>query len=579
MRTRQFSNRELARILREMAALYEMDGVAFKPRAYEGAALALEAYKDDAQDLFAEGGEKALDAIQGIGKGIAAHLRDLFTTGHFREYERLRKKTPVNILELMAVEGIGPKTVRTLWRRLKIKNLDDLERALRAQTLRSIPGFGGRSEEKLLKAVGFVRESGTRRALSFALPEAEKLCAAVERLPETEKVVVAGSVRRWKETVGDLDLLAVSQNPEALLRKFVRLPAVGHVYGQGPAKANVRLRSGIDADLRVVPAASWGAALNYFTGSKAHNIALRKRALARGFKLSEYGLFKGRKQIAGETEEGLYAALGLPYIEPELREMQGEFDAAQAGKLPTLVGYGDLRGDLQVQTEWTDGAASIEEMADAAEEAGLEYIAVTDHTRSLAMARGLDEKRLAEQGREIDRLNERRRAAGKKLVILKGAEVNIGKDGTLDLSGDALVALDVVGAAVHSHFGLPQKAQTKRLIAAMEHPHVDLIFHPTGRLINAREPIALDMDAVIAAAKRTGTILEIDAYPDRLDLKDEHIRRCVAAGVPMSIDSDAHAPEHFRMLQFGIAQARRGWARRRDIVNTLALPEFRKLLG
>jgi DNA polymerase (family 10) len=343
------------------------------------------------------------------------------------------------------------------------------------------------------------------------------------------------------------------------------------VYGTGPTKTNLRLKSGFDVDIRIVPAESWGAALNYFTGSKPHNIALRTMAQKRGWKLSEYGLFEGTRMLAGKTEEEIYEQLGLPYIEPELREMTGELEAAKEGTLPKLIGYGDLRGDLQVQTNWSDGSATIEKMADAAEAAGLEYIAITDHTRSLAMAHGLDETRLLEQMREIKEINSRRQAAGKKLLILAGAEVNIQKDGSLDVDDTVLEKLDVVGAAIHSHFDLPRDEQTQRLIRAMENPHVDIIFHPTCRLINARPEIELDLDAMIKTAKRSRTVLEIDAYPDRLDLRDEYVKKCVEAGVLMSIDSDAHAPEHFSVLKFGIAQARRGWASKDDILNTSPL--------
>jgi DNA polymerase (family 10) len=324
-------------------------------------------------------------------------------------------------------------------------------------------------------------------------------------------------------------------------------------------------------DIRIVPAQSWGAALAYFTGSKSHNIALRTMAQKRGWKLSEYGLFKGERMLAGKTEEEIYEHLGLPLIEPELREMAGELDAAKDRALPELIRYGDLRGDLQVQTNWSDGSATIEKMADTAEAAGLEYIAITDHTRSLAMAHGLDEKRLLEQKKEIERINTKRKAAGKKLHIFSGAEVNIQKDGSFDVDDAALERLDVVGAAIHSHFELPRREQTQRLLRAMDNPHVDIIFHPTCRLINARPEIDLDIDAIIKAAKRTGTVLEIDAYPDRLDLRDEYVKKCVEAGVLMSIDSDAHAPEHFSVLKFGIAQARRGWASKNDILNTAPL--------
>ncbi|MBI2610446.1 DNA polymerase/3'-5' exonuclease PolX [Candidatus Kaiserbacteria bacterium] len=581
IRRRHFSNQELANILYEMAALYEMQGVQFKPRAYDRAAHGVESHEENLQDLFMEHGEAAFAGVPGVGKGIADHLKELFTRGHFREYEKLKRKVPVDIVGLTSIEGVGPKTVRALWEQLRIRDVDDLERAARRGMISKLPHFRKRTEEKMLKSIEFMRKSGKRFILGFVAADVERLKRMIEKIPEVDSLEVAGSWRRWKETIGDIDILITSKKPKAVMSKILALPPVAHVYGTGSTKTNVRLKSGIDVDVRVVPAKSWGAALNYFTGSKPHNIALRSIAQKRGWKLSEYGLFKGKKMLAGKTEEEVYKHLGFPYIEPELREMSGELEAAlrQAqGKppgLPKLTGYKDLKGDLQVQTNWTDGSASIEKMADAAEAAGLEYIAVTDHTKSLAMTHGLNEKRLLEQVREIARTNQKRKRAGKKLVILAGSEVNIQKDGSLDIDDKTLSKLDIVGAAIHSYFDLSRNEQTRRLVRAMENKNVDIIFHPTCRLINARPEIQLDIEQVIRAAKRTGTVLEIDAYPDRLDLRDEYVKKCVEAGVLMSIDSDAHAPEHFSVLKFGIATARRGWAERKDIVNTLPLSKLR----
>ena len=409
---------------------------------------------------------------------------------------------------------------------------------------------------------------------------------------EAKKAMVAGSVRRRKETIGDIDILVISDRPEKIMERFLKLPQIAHIYATGKTKTMVRLKNGLDADLRVVPQKSFGAALNYFTVSKDHNVALRELALKRGWKLSEYGLFKGAKMIAGKTEEEVYKKLGLRYIEPELREMKGEIEAAQCRSnlslnrekarigtgLPALIGYDDLKGDLQIQTDWTDGENSIEEYAEAAEKLGLEYIAITDHTKALAMTGGSDEKKLLRQMKEIDKINYKLQATNYKLKVLKGAEVNIMKDGSLDIKDEALKKLDVVGAAVHSHFNLPRAEQTKRVIRAMENPNVDIIFHLTARKINQRDPIDIDMDEIIKTAKRTGTVLEIDAYPDRLDIKDEYIRKCVEAGVKMSIDSDAHNIGHMRFLEHGIAQARRGWAKRGDIINAHPLERMLKML-
>jgi len=587
------TNRDIANILYEMSALYEMEGVEFKPRAYEKAALGVESLNEEIKDIYKKGGIEALMEIPGVGKGIAQHLEEFLKTKRFKEYERLKKKVPVKISELTSVEGIGPLMVKVLWEKLRIRNLVDLEKAARAGKIRKLARFGEKSEQKILKGIEFLKKSGGRQILGFILPEIRNLEKMIQSFPEVEEAIVGGSVRRKKETIGDIDILAISAKPEKVMDRFLGLPFIAHVYGKGPTKTNVKLKNGLDADLRVVPKESFGAALNYFTGSKDHNIALREIALKRGWKLNEYGLFKGKKMIAGRTEEELYKTLGLRYIEPEMRENAGEIEAARLrvavarsgplrrseseakareNKLPNLIGYNDLKGDLQVQTDWTDGENSIEEMAKAAIEVGLQYIAITDHTKSLAMTGGSDEKKLLKQMAEIERLNEKFKDL--KFKILKGAEVNILKDGSLDISNDALAKLDVTGAAVHSHFNLSREEQTKRIIRVMENPHIDIIFHLTGRVIHSREPIEIDIEEIIKAAKHTGTILEIDAYPVRLDIKDEYIRKCVNAGVKMSIDSDAHSTQHFKFLEIGIAQARRGWAEKKDVINAWPLEKM-----
>lgn len=571
------TNTEIARILSEMAALLEMTGVAFKPRAYEKAWLGVEALDEEVKEVYRRGGLKALEEIPGVGRGIAEHIEGLLKTGNFKEYWQLKRKVPVDISGLTAVEGVGPKMVKALWEKLRIRNLTDLEKAARAGKIRELARFGEKSEQKILRGIEFLKKSGGRAILGFVLPEVRALEKMIQSFPEVERAVVAGSVRRRKETIGDIDILAVSYKPEKVMERFLGLPFVAHVYGRGSTKTNVRLKNGLDADLRVVPKESFGAALNYFTGSKDHNIALREIAIKKGWKLNEYGIFKGKKMIAGKTEEEVYKTLGLSYIEPEMRENTGEVVASRQNKLPELIGYGELKGDLQVQTDWTDGQNSIEEMAKAAIEVGLQYIAITDHTRSLAMTGGADEKKLLKQMAEIDKINKKFKSL-KKFKILKGAEVNIGKDGSLDIKDQALAKLDVVGAAAHSHFNLSREAQTRRIIRAMENPHVDIIFHLTTRVINKRPPIELDVDEIIKAAKRTGTVLEIDAYPDRLDIRDECVRKCVETGVKMSIDSDAHSVQHFKYLEIGIAQARRGWAEKKDIINAWPLEKMLKML-
>lgn len=566
------SNQDIGRLLREISAYLEMEGVAFKPRAYEKAAEAVEGSEASVAELFAEGGLKAVETLPGVGKSIAEKIAEFIETGRVAYLEEMRAKRPVDLGELTAIEGVGPKTVRALYDALGVRTLADLERAAREGKIRSLRGFGEKSEQEIVRGLEFLKKRRGRFLLGEVLPLVSAIESRLRGLPGVRRVVVAGSIRRRKETVGDADLLVIADRSEKVMNFFVRMPAVAHVHGQGPTKASVRLEMGLDVDLRVVGKESFGAALAYFTGSKDHNVRLRRIAQDKGLKLNEYGLFKGDHAVAAPTEEGIYEALGLAFVPPELREDKGEVEAAVSGRLPRLIDYEDLAGDLQVQTDWTDGQHSIEEMAQAAREHGLAYIVVTDHTKSLAMM-GLDEKRLAEQMRFIDQLN-RRVFASKGIRVLKGAEVNILKDGSLDIDDALLAELDVVGIGVHSHFHLSRKEMTARLARAMRNPHADILFHPTGRVLMKREPYEVDIDEMIRVARETGTILEIDAQPDRLDLKDEHVRKAVEAGVKLAIDTDAHARGHFALLPYGIAQARRGWARAEDVVNTLPLKKF-----
>jgi DNA polymerase (family 10) len=582
------SNQEIAEILSEIGGYLEMQDVPFKPRAYEKVAQIIGGMEENIADIYKRGGLKALLDIPGVGTSIAQKIEEYLKTGKVKYHLELKKKTPVDLAALTAVEGLGPKSIKKLYRQLGIKTLADLERAARAGKIRNLAGFGKKSEENILKGIEFLKKSGGRRLLGFVEPEIRKLEEALRRVPGVEKLTIAGSIRRRKETIGDVDILAVSSKPKLLMDCFVNpslmkergieMPPVVRVYAKGETKSAIRIASGLDVDLRVVPATSYGAALNYFTGSKDHNIALRQIAIGKGYKLNEYGLFKGRRQIAGKTEEDIYRALGMDYIPPEMRENTGEIELAQKHALPKLIDYGDLDGDLQVQTNWSDGNASIWDMAKAAMARGLKYIAITDHTQRLAMARGLDEKRILKQMAEIDRINKKLRASGAGFRVLKGTECDILKDGSLDLPDSVLAKLDVVGASVHSYFNLSRKEQTERIKRAMRNPRVDIIFHPTGRVIERRPAYDVDMSDLIQTAKRTGTIMEVDAYPDRLDLKDEHIRECVAAGVRLAIDSDAHAPNHFDYLEYGIAQARRGWAERKDVINAWPWDKMLKML-
>ncbi len=572
------TNQEIAKIFSNIAEYLEMQDVPFKPRAYARVAEAIAGMGESVSHIYTHKGAAALREIPGVGSALAEHIEELLKTGRLKYYEALKKETPVDLETLTLVEGLGPKKIKALYDKLRVRTLEDLERVAKAGKIKKLEGFGAKSEENILKGIAFVKSSGGRFLLGEATHEAWEVEDYLRAFPEVQSLDVAGSLRRRKETIGDLDFLVVAKNSAPVMEAFVNFRGVARVYAKGDTKSMVRLKSGIDADLRVIPQESYGAALSYFTGSKDHNIALRKIAIEKGWKLNEYGLYKGKKMIAGKTEEEIYAKLGLDYIAPELREVTGEIEAARNHSLPKLIGYNDLRGDLQTQTSWTDGSASIEEMAQEAIKRGLEYIAITDHTKRLAMTHGLDARRVALQIKEIDALNAKFKKQNIKFKILKGTECDILKDGSLDLPDEVLKQLDVVGVSVHSLFNLPREEQTRRIIKAIKNPHADILFHPTGRLINKREPYAMDMDAVIKTAKETGTVLEIDALPDRLDLKDEHIRKAVQSGVRLTIDSDAHALAHFSVLEFGIAQARRGWATREDIINTHSVDKMLNML-
>ena len=566
-------NQEIGRVLREIGLFLEMEGVAFKPRAYEKAAQSIESMEPSVADLYEKGGEKAIETIPGVGKSIGEKVAELLSKGRVEYLEAMRAKRPVDVFALTSIEGVGPKTVAALHDALGIRNLRDLEQAAKEGRIHGLKGFGEKTEREILHGLEFLARARGRFLLGEILDLASTIEDRLSKVRGVRKAEVGGSIRRRKETIGDADVVAVSADPEAVMEAFVSMPEVAHVYGRGRTKSNVRLENGLDVDLRVVPGESYGAALCYFTGSKAHNVHLRRIAMSRGWKLNEYGLYEGGKALAGRTEKEIYSALGLSYVPPELREDRGEVEAALAGKLPRLVPYGKLKGDLQVQTNWSDGKYAIEEMAEAARSRGLEYIAITDHGIELAMT-GLDGKRLLEQRKAIQKIN--RRIPG--IEILAGVEANILVDGTIDIEDEVLSKLDVVGAAVHTHLHLSKAEMTERICRALRNPHVDILFHPTGRLLMKRDPYEIDIDEVIRVARETGTLLEVDALEDRLDLKDEHVRAAVEGGVKLVVDSDAHAPRHFDYLPLGVATARRGWATAADIANTLPLPRFLGLL-
>jgi DNA polymerase (family 10) len=584
-------NAEIAAMFDQAAELLEIAGESqFRARAYRRAARVIDGLPQSVCSVLDSGGN--LSELPGIGKDLAGKICDIVETGHFELLDKLRKQLPGDLGDMAALPGLGPKRVKLLYDKLKVRTLDDLRRVLKSGRLAELRGFGPVSAKKLSAALEKPREQ-KRYRLAVAEAEAEALVgflrnghrllsakhkhkAPISGKPETGggRIAVAGSLRRRRETVGDIDVLVTAKDAAAVGDRLVTYDNVAEVLAHGPTRTTVVLRSGIQVDVRAVPEESYGAALMYFTGSQAHNILLRGLANERGWKLNEYGLFSGQRRIAGATEEEVYKKLGLTYIPPEMREDRGEVALAAAGNVPRLVTVEDMRGDLHVHSDWTDGTASIEVMAEAARALGYAYIALTDHSRRVAMAHGLDPARVSRQIKEIDRINGRLSS----ITILKGIEVDILKEGDLDLPDATLAKLDVVVASVHSFFDLPRAAQTERIIRAIRNRHVSIIGHPTGRLIGSRAPYEIDMERIIAAARDLGCCLEINAQPDRLDLSDIYAHAAKAAGVRIAISTDAHSAAGFRNMRFGIDQARRAWLTADDVINTRSLGELRRLL-
>ena len=560
-------NKEVARVLYAIADLLEIKEEKFKPNAYRKAAQNIELLPEDIEKVFEQGN---LEKIPGVGKNIAKKIEEFLKTGKLEYYERLKKEIPVDVEALSSIEGMGPKKIKTLYNELGIKNLSELEKAAREGKIREIKGMGEKTEKKILESIAFARK-GKRELLGVILPEAMELKALLEK--KVEMISIAGSLRRMKETVGDMDILAFSSQPAEVMDFFTSMENVEAVIAKGETKSSVRLESGIQVDLRIVPKESFGSALQYFTGSKEHNIEVRRIAVRAGCKLNEYGLFKGEKRIAGESEEEVYRALGMDYIPPELRENRGEVEAAMAGKLPHLIEYGDVKGDLQMHTKWSDGANTIEEMVEEARKMGHEFIAITDHVGSLKIAGGMDEDEIRKQMREVEKVNEKY----DDIHVFYGVEVNIMKDGSLDMGKSVLKDVDVVVAGIHSGLRMSEEEMTARMIKAMESGVVNIIAHPTGRIIQRREGIKLDFEKVFDAAKENGVIMEINAQPARLDLNDVHVKRAVEKGLKLSIGTDAHNLSNLHYINLGVAVARRGWAEKKDIINTYSIKKLEKL--
>lgn len=566
-------NSDIAERLDRYAVLLEIDGASpFRVRAYHNAARTIENLPREVSSILREGGD--LDDLPGIGKDLAGKITEISSAGRFPELEDIEKRLPATLVDLTRIQGLGPKRVKTLYDAFKVKSLEDLGAVVRAGRLHMVRGFGPKIEKSIREATERKSSSQHRLKLQAAEPIAAALLDYLKQIPGIEAAMVTGSFRRRRETVGDLDVVATCRKGAHAIAQFVKFGEVSEIIAQGPTRATVHLSSGLQVDMRVVAQKSYGAALVYFTGSKAHNIALRARAIKRGLKLNEYGIFRDNDWISGRTESDVYAGVGLPFIEPELREDHGEIDAAAAGRLPNLITLSDIKGDLHVHTDASDGNSTLEEMAVAAQECGYKYLAITDHSKRLGVAHGLDAQRLRKQMGSIDRLNTRL----KGLCVLKSTEVDILTDGTLDLDDDVLKDLDIVVAAIHTKFDLDPQRQTDRIIRAMDNPHVNIIAHPTGRLISEREPYEVDMERLMNAARARNCCLEVNAQPSRLDLSDTYCRMAKDLGVKLVISTDAHSAETLAFMRFGVDQARRGWLEAADVANTRGLSDLRRLL-
>jgi len=574
-------NKAIAGILYETADLLEIDGGdSFRIRSYRNAAEAIEAQTQQIADLIDD--PKKVLAIPGIGKGMLVNMQQMFKEGKLALHAELLTKYHPSMLDLLKIQGLGPKTIALIWSAYQVSDLEGVAKLAREGKIRELPRMGEKQEQKLLKAIEDYQRIAGRFLLDAAEREANKIIEHLRDYPGVEKITPAGSLRRGRDTVGDLDILVTGKaccddaTREKLIEHVIKLPALMEIIARGENKVSFRLRSGMQVDVRLLPPESFGAAMQYFTGSKAHNVALRQRALKMGYTLSEYSLSKldTEKPVAGKTEEELYAKLKLDYIAPELRENLGEIDAAEAHTLPTLITQADLQGDVHMHSVETDGRNTIEEMAKAAQEHGYKYMAITDHSKNLAFANGLDDKRAVEHIQRIRAVNDR--LGG--IRIFAGIEVDILADGTLDLSDSVLEQMDIVIASVHSHFNQTPGEMTDRLLKAVENPNTSLLGHPTGRMLLRREAYAFDFDAVLKTAAKNKVAMELNAYPDRLDLNDRNLRLAKEHGVKIVINTDSHHPSHMDKIRFGILQARRAWLTKDDVLNTLPLEKFAKAM-
>lgn len=566
-------NDEIAKLFNRLADLLEIENAnPFRIRAYRNAAQTISNYPRNIADLVEE--KSDLTELPYIGGDLAEKIKIIVKTGKFPALLDVEKRIPSVLSQLMDIEGLGPKRVQVLYKKLNIQSIAELKNAIASGKLCTLKGFGKKLEQKIKEGMEHVKEYQLRYKLIDAMAIAEPLVGYLKKITGVKYVEVSGSYRRRRETVGDLDIIVIAKKNAEVIKRFVKYDEVSEIISQGTTRSTIRLRRGIQVDLRVMPAVSYGSALLYFTGSKSHNIALRTMALKQKLKINEYGLFRNNKRIAGKNEAEIYKAIGLPYIEPELRENRGEIEIALKNKLPKLITLADICGDLHCHTNATDGTANLETMVKAAVKKGYEYIAITDHSKHLTVAKGLDEKKLLTQIKAIDKLN----AKLNNIVILKSIELDILEDGTLDLSNNILKELDLRVCSIHSQFHLSQKKQTDRIIRAMDNPYFNILAHPTGRLIGKREPYNINMEKVMLAAKERNCFLEVNSQPERLDLNDIYCKMAKEMGLKLVISTDAHSVTNFDYMQFGIYQARRGWLEASDIVNSRSLSELRRLL-
>jgi DNA polymerase (family 10) len=567
-------NAEIAAVLEDVGMLLQIKGAnPFRIRAYENAARAVEDHAVPLRTMVADGAD--LTELPGIGKDMARYITELVTSGRLSILDELTAEIPRSLLELVRLPGVGPKRARKLWESLGITTLDALEAAARDGHVAELEGFGAKTQQRILDGIAKLKERGNRLRLVEADERIAPLLDHLRGKATIGRVEVAGSLRRRVETIGDIDLLATAADPSAAMAHFTAFGGVAEVTMSGETRGSVVLSSGLQVDLRIVPEASWGAALQYFTGSKAHNVKLRTRAVGMGLSISEYGVAGSEGgRVAGETEESVYAAVGLPWIPPELREDRGEIERAAAGTLPSLITLTDLRGDLQMHSTWSDGRESVAAMVDACAAKGYTYLAITDHSKNLAMTGGLDAARLREQWVEMDAVMAERPG----IRLLRSMEIDILRDGSLDLEDELIERLDVVLVSVHTLLDLPAVAQTTRILTALQHPRVHILAHPTGRLINRRDPVAFDLDEVMHCAKERGVALELNAHPHRLDLRDTHLIRARELGISIVISTDAHTTRDLDYMRYGVEQARRAGLEAGDVLNTRPLPELQRFL-